>query len=203
MSINVDTIDLSMASPETGEYLTANVYFVAGVTDATGALRPLSIGQLVMAICLQRAADLESRIIEKMAEMEATSEKLTSLTELEQGVVDYYATDPSDHAYNLATHTVTTGYYAGQTCQYALRAEGIIGDGVRYVRNDSVQSSQDILYSDFVSGIESKMDEKNSFSQQSMIELQSLTNKRDQSYDMVSNILKSLNTVMTGIVNNT
>ena len=47
------------------------------------------------------------------------------------------------------------------------------------------------------------MDEKNSFSQQSMIELQSLTNKRDQSYDMVSNILKSLNTVMTGNVNNT
>ena len=56
---------------------------------------------------------------------------------------------------------------------------------------------------DLITLIESKMDEKNSFSQQKMIELQSLTNKRDQSYDMISNILKSLNTTMTGIVNNT
>jgi hypothetical protein len=46
------------------------------------------------------------------------------------------------------------------------------------------------------------MDEKNTFSQQKMIELQSLTNKRDQSYDMVSNILKSLNNVIIGNVNN-
>ena len=56
---------------------------------------------------------------------------------------------------------------------------------------------------EFISAIESKMDEKNSFSQQTMIELQSLTSKRDQSYDMVSNVLKSLNTVLVGIVNNT
>jgi len=35
-----------------------------------------------------------------------------------------------------------------------------------------------------------------------MIELQSLTAKRDQSYDMISNVLKSLSTVMTANVNN-
>jgi hypothetical protein len=58
------------------------------------------------------------------------------------------------------------------------------------------------MYDDFISQIESKMDEKNSFSQQKMIELQSLTNKRDQSYDMISNVLKSLNTVLVGNANN-
>ena len=42
----------------------------------------------------------------------------------------------------------------------------------------------------------------NSFSQQKMIELQSETNKRDQAYDMITNILKSINTVQVGIVNN-
>ena len=46
------------------------------------------------------------------------------------------------------------------------------------------------------------MDAKNTFSQQAMIELQSLTAKRDQSYDMISNVLKSLSTVMTANVNN-
>ena len=56
---------------------------------------------------------------------------------------------------------------------------------------------------DFISALEAKMDEKNSFSQQKMIELQSMTSKRDQAYDMVSNVLKSLNTVLVGIANNT
>ena len=201
MSFTVDTIDLSMVSPETGEYLTANVYFVEGVTDATGLPRPLSIGQLVMAICLQRAADLEDEIIVKMSEMEKTSEMLVSLTELEQNVVDYFA-DTSHYIYNLETHSVTTGFYAGKTFQEVLRAEGLIDNNVTYIRSDGTFSNADILYTDFITSLESKMDEKNSFSQQSMIELQSLTNKRDQSYDMISNILKSLNTVMTGIVNN-
>ena len=55
---------------------------------------------------------------------------------------------------------------------------------------------------DLITAIEAKMDEKNTFSQQAMIELQSLTAKRDQSYDMISNVLKSLNTVLVGTVNN-
>jgi hypothetical protein len=46
------------------------------------------------------------------------------------------------------------------------------------------------------------MDSHNSFSQQTMIDLQSQTAKRDQSYDMISNILKSLNTTLMTNVNN-
>ena len=65
-----------------------------------------------------------------------------------------------------------------------------------------VPASANADSSDFLTALEAKMDEKNSFSQQTMIELQSLTNKRDQSYDMISNVLKSLNTVLTGVANN-
>ena len=39
-------------------------------------------------------------------------------------------------------------------------------------------------------------------SQEQMILLQSETNKRDQAYNMISNILKSLYTVLTGVANN-
>ena len=46
------------------------------------------------------------------------------------------------------------------------------------------------------------MDEKNTFSQETMIKLQSQTTKRDQAYDMISNVLKSFSTVMTATVNN-
>ena len=199
MSFNVDQIDLSMTDPTTGLYLTANVYYVDGVTDATDAPRPLSIGQLVMAICLQRAAELETQIVSMMETMNMTSAQLEDMTKIEQLVVDDFAERTNGHAYDLESISVTTATNA----KTLLQQLGVLNSNQRYVRNDSIQSNADIMYDDFITKIESKMDEKNSFSQQTMIELQSLTNKRDQSYDMISNILKSLNTVMTGIVNNT
>ena len=61
MAIGVDQIYLSMTDPDTGEYLTADVYTVDGVYEADGVtLRRLSVGQLVMALCLKRATDLET-----------------------------------------------------------------------------------------------------------------------------------------------
>ena len=64
MAIGVDRIYLSMQDTDTGEYLTANVYTVEGVTNVDGSPRRLSIGQLVMALCLQRAAALEADIVD-------------------------------------------------------------------------------------------------------------------------------------------
>ena len=207
MSFQVDTIDLSLVSPETGEYLTANVYYVEGVEDALGAPRPLSIGQLVMAICLQRAAELEGQIIEKMGAMERTSSKLEALTEIETEVVKWPAElqAAGNAARPLGNYRVSNdnAVYGGWKYNDALVDMGVISSNIRYVRISGTPDSDDIMYDDFITAVESKMDEMNSFSQQSMIELQSLTNKRDQSYDMISNVLKSLNTVMTGIVNNT
>ncbi len=197
MAIQTVEFDLSMADPETGLYRTARAYTVEGVLNADGSLRELSIGQLVMAICLNRAAEMETQIIAKMKEMSDTSQMLEYLTTIEQAVVDDAQANPSGHAFDLSAVTV------GSTNAMAyLREIGIFDSTQRYVRNDAVLSNLDMLYSDFVNKIEAKMDEKNSFSQQSMIELQSLTNKRDQSYDMISNVLKSLNTVLTGTVNN-
>jgi hypothetical protein len=55
---------------------------------------------------------------------------------------------------------------------------------------------------DFLAALETEMDSKNSFSQQTMIQLQSQTTKRDQAYDMVSNVLKSVNNTLVGNANN-
>ena len=199
MAIGTVEFDLSMVSPESGEFLTARAYTVEGVKNADGSLRQLSIGQLVMAICLSRASKLEADIIALMEEMSTTSAQLADMTKIEQAVIDDFAANQNGHAYNLNNVTVTSSTSAVKL----LRDLGVINSTQQYVRNDSILSNADIMYDDFITQIESKMDEKNSFSQQKMIELQSLTNKRDQSYDMISNILKSLNTTMTGIVNNT
>ena len=206
MAIGIDTFDLSMTSPDTGRYLTANFYTVDGVTNADGSLRQLSIGQLVMAICLNRASKLETDIIALMEEMNATSAELKIMTTIEEKVIGWTTADPQPHpGYEHLYHDTISGTgtnYDGKTYMDVLRSMGIIGDGIECVRWSGSPDPNDIMYDDFITALESKMDEKNTFSQQKMIELQSLTNKRDQSYDMISNILKSLNTVLVGNANN-
>ena len=191
MAIGTVEFDLSMVSPESGEFLTARTYTVEGVENADGSLRQLSIGQLVMAICLNRASKLETDIIALMEEMSATSAQLAALTEIENDILDGGA-----NMNNINTSHVT---YDGQDYTFYDFLVNVMG----FSPSDVPTGFADGSNTDLITLIESKMDEKNSFSQQKMIELQSLTNKRDQSYDMISNILKSLNTTMTGIVNNT
>ena len=208
MAIGTVEFDLSMVNPNTGEYLTARAYTVEGVTNADGSPRLLSIGQLVMAICLQRASDIENAIITKMSEMELTSLQLEIMTAIESKIIEWPNMSPEphngyEHLYHDADKISAPGSeYNGKTMEEFLRAMGVIGEGIECVRFKGNPDPNDIMYDDFIKALESKMDEKNSFSQQSMIELQSLTNKRDQSYDMVSNILKSLNTVLVGNANN-
>ena len=191
MAIGTVEFDLSMVSPQSGEFLTARTYTVEGVENADGSLRQLSIGQLVMAICLNRASKLEADIIALMEEMSATSAQLAALTDIENDILDGGA-----NMDNINTSHVT---YDGQNYTFY----DFLVNVMKFSASDVPTGFADGSNTDLITLIESKMDEKNSFSQQKMIELQSLTNKRDQSYDMISNILKSLNTTMTGIVNNT
>ncbi len=210
MAIETVEFDLSMIDQDTGRYMTARAYTVDGITNPDGSLRELSIGQLVMAICLDRASQLEAAIIVLMNEMNATSGQLESLTEIEQAVVDFYAKTPNAIDLDLSPGVIQAGYYEGKSYLSVLQPYnassnpdglGVIGAGITTIRNDSANSTS-VLLSDFISNIEAKMDEMNSFSQQKMIELQSQTSKRDQTYDMISNILKSLNTVLVGNANN-
>lgn len=209
MAIGTVEFDLSMAHHETGEILTARSYTVAGVTNEDGSLRELSIGQLVMAICLQRASELETSIIALMEEMNTTSQNLEIMTSIEEKIIGWSTRSPAphdgkyEHLYHDEDRISAPGSaYDGKTMEEFLRAMDVIGTGIQCVRFKGDPDPNDIMYDDFISQIESKMDEKNSFSQQKMIELQSITNKRDQSYDMISNILKSINTQIIGNVNN-
>lgn len=190
MPIETIEFDLSMVSPETGRYLTSRAYTVDGVNNVDGTPRELSIGQLVMAICLQRATELEASIIALMEEMNATSAQLEAMTRIEEDILDGGA--------NMNKASTSSVTYDGTTYTFRDFLVNVMGMDSSEVPTGFVDASS----TDFITALESKMDEKNSFSQQKMIELQSQTSKRDQSYDMISNVLKSLNTVQVGIVNN-
>ena len=190
MPIGTVEFDLSLVSPETGEYLTARAYTVDGVNNVDGTPRELSIGQLVMAICLQRAASLEAGIITLMEEMNSTSVKLELMTQIEADILDGGA-----NMANINTSHVT---YEGRDYDFRAFLVNVVHMDAASVPSDFVSATD----TDFITALEAKMDEMNSFSQQKMIELQSQTSKRDQAYDMISNVLKSLNTVQVGILNN-
>lgn len=204
-----------------GEFLTASVYSIPGVNNDL----PMSIGQLVMAICLARATELEGNIIDLMEEMDNTSAELEMLTEIETNLLenkvltnehleylDSIGMDLRRDAHELANYLATNpppvDYEDGD------KVITIINKLDRYEDSGEWLSDEELYFldrygisavsytEDHIKDIETKMDAKNSFSQEKMIELQSQTNKRDQAYDMVANILKSLNTTLLTTVNN-
>ena len=194
MAIETVEFNLSMTDPDSGEYLTANTYSLT-VKDADGAtetlLTNLSIGQLVMALCLERAVAKEKEIIDIMNSLNLTSSQLEALTTIETDAVA--ATDSSK--LKLKEKTLT---YDGDSYTYYAFLDKVI-------KLDSVPETvgpSDEEYNTLITALEQAMDQRNSINQQTMIELQSSTSKRDQAYDMISNVLKSLGNVLTGTVNN-
>ena len=197
MGFNTVEFDLSFDKSRIGGTgnLSANYYTVEGVNDADGNPRVLSIGQLVMALCLARATELENGkidqygkvvkdgIIQIVESLNTTSEDLERLTEIEKAIVD-----KTEGSVDLTAETLSDG----TTYKAFLESMDIAVSG-----NTASASSEQLI-----TDIESKMDSLNSFSQQTMIDLQSLTAKRDQSYDMISNIIKSLYTTLSTNSNN-
>ena len=191
MGFETEVFDLSFDRNRVGGSgnLTASCYTVDGVSNSDGSPRLLSIGQLVMALCLSRAAELEAEIIGVVENLNSTSENLERMTQIEKKIVD-----TENGSVNLKDEKLSDGtsYY-----DFLTKPEKEGGMGLSNVPATANSQSEQLL-----TDIEAKMDSLNSFSQQTMIDLQSLTAKRDQSYDMISNILKSVYTTLATNVNN-
>ena len=164
--------------------LSGSCYFVEGIfAEGSSALRPLSIGQLVMALCLARATELEAEIVETANTLESSTEKLENLAEIENAIVGA----EEGAAIDLKARRLSSG-----VTYHAYLTQSAYG-----ISLPSVPDRADSSSGDLISEIESRMDSLNSFSQQTMIDIQAKVNKRDQSYDMLTNILKSLYTTLS------
>lgn len=208
MAFETEQVRLSMRSPETGDYLTATVYTVDGIEDIYGNPRQLSIGQLVMAICLQRATELEDDIIKKMSAMNNSARMLELISDLEAKMADLLSQDPtgkipqSFSSLGITDETPYREFAAEQGVSYTA------GNWISFLDACDVQvvaGTGDISAQDAetqMGYMETKMDELNTMNQSDLIELQSLTNKRDQSYELITAMLKSFNTVQNSILGN-
>ncbi len=202
MSFSVENINLTVRDAN-GDLLTGRVYNMEGID------RKMSMGQLVMAICLQRAAAVEAELIDLMSQMSDNTAKLENMTSIQAAFIEWQANAgaSSQCSYNLSAYLSDFAYngtsYSANGAnnpswiQYLTQVCGI--------DPAEIPTSQNYSYAQvdtLISTLSETMDSLNSVSQEQLISMQSLTNKRDQSYDMVSNILKSLHTTLVATANN-
>lgn len=212
MAFEVTSMDLSMTNPETGNVLTANLYRVDGIS------RELSMGELVMSICLQRATKIEEDIVVKMEAMSKTTVNLETLTAIQNLIVTQNKENLGQLEYNESIYNKIKGLAFYDSNNVSV----VLGDGTGNTVNVStIQKLYEFLKDEkygnctslpaydnkvtcvtVVQTLSGRMDSLNSISQKDMIKLQSLTNKRDQSYDLITNMLKSMNTVINANLNN-
>ena len=212
-NITVDTFDLSSLDESTGLHNTAKVYYVDGIA------RPLPLAQLVMAICLERAVDRENEVVRIMNKITETTKAIEELSWLENILVGYSDTG----IYRAKPSPTDPNPLWGCDWGKILKSESDLpekciwrgGDGVNYGRwTDWLAGEFDI--GDFVDrlewenyspadvnkildAIDTKLDSLNTTSQKDMILLQSETMKRDQTYDLISVMVKSIGGANTSI----
>lgn len=191
MDFTTDSINLSLRNAETGKALTANVY---DVTLDNGVTRTMSLGQLVMAICLKRATEKEADVVAIMEQMARVTANIEAVSDIEKKILEL--------ADGESINSITGSWTISWTDDQGKPQEATFTNAQTALNRLGITANTSMTNDAIIANIESKLDELNTMSQEQMITLQSETNKRDQSYEMISNILKSLYTVMTGIANN-
>lgn len=202
MAFSVENINLTVHDTN-GDLLTARVYSMEGID------RKMSIGQLVMAICLQRAAAVEADLIALMSDMSNNTAKLENMTLIQSAFIDWQSSASSTDtcSRNLSAYLSDFEYNGTTYYSNANNSPNWVNflTEVCGVDSSEIPTTATFSYSEvdsMVSILSETMDSLNSVSQEQLISMQSLTNKRDQSYDMVSNILKSLHTTLVTNANN-
>ncbi|MCQ2390150.1 MAG: hypothetical protein MJ240_01900 [Kiritimatiellae bacterium] len=191
MTFDTDAITLSLRNAQTGKALTANVY---EVTFNDGATRTMSIAQLVMAICLERATEMEADVVDIMEQMARVTANIEAISDIEKRLLELGDGD--------SLSTIEGQWSIAYEDENGNVVEGTFTNAQAVLNMLGIAAAPSMTSDAIIDNIESKLDELNTTSQEQMITLQSQTNKRDQSYELISNVVKSLYTVMTGISNN-
>lgn len=217
-NITVDTFDLSSLDESTGLHNTAKVYWVDGIN------RPLPLAQLVMAICLERAVDRENEVVRIMNKITQTTQMIEELAAYQNLIVQHaegwtygyvdgeYAwpqdwvmlvnsTDDSKRPPDTPARDDGTGE---KTWIAYFNTHYFNPDGTKPESELDVSSFQKPTWtaddvSKILDAIDTKLDSLNTTSQKDMILLQSETTKRDQTYDLISVMVKSIGGANTSI----
>ena len=135
----------------------------------TGASGPLSIGQLVQAVCLRSAAAYEAQSVNKMNKMTAGSATLDDAATLLPKLVDGSADWTAAKAFLTGTMGIPESALPADLSSYDRRMQA--ADALKNKMENLVQSQQE-----------------------EMIDLQTLVNRRDVAFSTSSNVVRALGT---------
>ena len=133
----------------------------------TGSSGPLTLGQLVQAVCIRTAAVHEAQSVIKMNVMAGGSDKLTTasayLSQIVKGTADW----PVVKSYLVDTLGVDPSSLPDDLSTYDKRIQA-------------------------ANALKAKVDNLTQDQQENMIDLQTLVNRRDNAYSTSSNIIRAL-----------
>lgn len=212
----VGTIDLSSYNDVTGLKNTATVYWVDGID------RPLPLAQLVMAICFERAAKMEEEVVDLMNTLASTTKAIENLAWFENVLVEF----ADKGIYRAGVTPEDSNPIWGCDWGKILKSEKDLPEGCMWRGGEDNKAPfgrwTDWLVTKFgiktypagfqkqqnysidevgkvLDSIETKLDSLNTTSQKDMIKLQSETTKRDQTYDLITAMVKSIGGVNSSI----
>jgi hypothetical protein len=189
MSITVDTIATNRYAPEGAQEI--NLYS----TGLEGGSN-LTLGQLVMAVCIRAAATYESQSVTKMNTMTAGSIKLDDAADwLEKIASGSFKTGDEDSIEVLKFLTETMGIAQSEL---PCGASFVDGSAPKYFLEVDTYDKR----MQAASVLKNKMEALARTQQQDMIDLQTMVNRRDVAYSTSSNVVKAMGTSMTGEANN-
>lgn len=133
---------------------------------STGAAEDLTLGQLVASVCIRTAGALEEQSVNKMNMMSIGTEKLEKASLYMQQIAENAVADwGSVKAY----------------LEDSIGAEGLPSDLSSYERRMQA-----------VNAIKEKLEAMTQQAQEDMIDLQTLINRRDMTFNTSSNIIKAM-----------
>ena len=161
----------------------------------------LSLERVIMLVTLIRAELIEEQLVEQMDELAKRTALLNGSAAAEQLILDHYDTSNGNDEfalYNLTpfsytdgsgTHETTLKAYLTDVLEINIPANSFPSDG-NVIFSVTIPNLWSKDFKDkVISAIQTKQDELNTISQETSINIQSLINKRDQSYLLGTNAI--------------
>lgn len=133
---------------------------------STSAAENLTLGQLVASVCIRAAGALEEQSVTKMNCMSINTEKLEQV---------------STYLQQIAEDTLTDWATAKAYLESAIDVTGLPDDLSTYVKRMQA-----------IDAIKEKLEGMTQQAQEDMIDIQTLINRRDMTYNTSSNIIKTM-----------
>jgi hypothetical protein len=174
-----------------------------GVGDTAGVSPPVDMETLLMSVQIERAKNLDTQLAMQAGEVKARNDQVAELNTLmtrlraeqsdsdDTGKIRWtdYATVVLLEKYGLVQND--PHYPASVPSPYSKPGEPVGGWGFK-------RSTTDL----FLDRAKGAVDKLNSSNQMDMIRLQSLMNKRNESFDMLTNLVEKFSKQQSNIVGN-